>query len=90
MPEQLKKSEVTSQTDPSVSKQYDSETPAEKKFEDFYSLVDGLGVCMMGTRRDEIGVSIMMMLIRIVVLHADHVDLTASLEGHGDIETKRS
>lgn len=57
MPERLTKEEVNSKTDPSVAKQWDDETPVEKKFEDFYGIADGLGVCLLGTNRPGVGVS---------------------------------
>ena len=56
MPEQLKESEIKKGQDPSVSKQWDNEVPLDKKFEDFAAIADKLGVCVMGTMRDSIGV----------------------------------
>lgn len=56
MPEPLKKSEVEKGQDPTVAKQWDDETPADKKFEDFYKIADGLKIGMMGTLRNGVGV----------------------------------
>ncbi|EME78553.1 uncharacterized protein MYCFIDRAFT_80955 [Pseudocercospora fijiensis CIRAD86] len=41
--------------DPSVTKQYDTQTSPEEKFQDFYTIADNLGVCMLGTHRPNIG-----------------------------------
>ena len=46
MPEQLTKEEVAKGQDPSVAKQWDDETDVETKFKDFYSIADGLKVCI--------------------------------------------
>lgn len=54
MPEPLKKSEIGQ--DPAVAKQWDDDTPTEKKFEDFAAMADGLMICMMGTARENLGV----------------------------------
>lgn len=56
MPEALQQSEVDSNTDPSVAKQFDTETPVEKKFEDFYKLADGQKISMLSTYRNGVGV----------------------------------
>ncbi len=55
MPEELKKSEVTSQTDPSVAKQYDNETPTHEQFNDFYSIVDDKKIGILNTYRNGTG-----------------------------------
>jgi general stress protein 26 len=55
MPEQLKSSEVNSQTDPSVSKQYDNETSKSEQVSDFYGIVDKLKVAILLTQRQNIG-----------------------------------
>ena len=55
MPEQLKQSEVTSQTDPSVSKQLDTEASLETKTKDLYAIVDGLKIGVLGTYRPGVG-----------------------------------
>ena len=57
MPEQLKQSEVTSKTDPSVSKQLDTESSLETKTKDLYEIVDGLKIGILGTYRPGVGVS---------------------------------
>lgn len=54
MPEQLKESEV--KKDPAVAKQYDNDTSTEQKFDDFAAIVDKLGVCMLSTTREDVGV----------------------------------
>lgn len=56
MPEALKQSEVDKHQDPTVAKQFDDESPAAKKFEDFYAIADGLKICLMGTFRSGTGV----------------------------------
>lgn len=55
MPEDLKHSEVNSQTDPSVAKQYDTETPKDQQIEEFFKLVDGNKVSMLNTYRNGVG-----------------------------------
>ena len=55
MPEPLKESEVNSQTDPSVSKQWDDETPKSKQIEDFYKTVDGMKIGLLTTIREGLG-----------------------------------
>ena len=55
MAEPLKQSEVNSQTDPSVAKQFDRETPISDQIAEFYKLVDGERICMVGTQRAEGG-----------------------------------
>ena len=57
MPEQLKQSEVNSKTDPSVSKQLDTESSLETKTKDLYEIVDGLKIGILGTYRPGVGVS---------------------------------
>ena len=57
MPEQLKKEEVTSKTDPSVSKQLDTESSLATKTKDLYEIVDGLKIGILGTYRPGVGVS---------------------------------
>ena len=56
MPEQLKQSDL--KHDPTVTKQWDDEKPTTQKYEDFGAIADKLGVCMMSTSRESIGVSI--------------------------------
>ena len=55
MPEPLKESEVNSHTDPSVSKQWDDETPKSKQIEDFYKTVDGMKIGLLTTIREGLG-----------------------------------
>jgi general stress protein 26 len=55
MPNELKQSEVDSKTDPSVAKQWDTTATPETKFTDFYSIVDKLGVGLLGTLRNGTG-----------------------------------
>ncbi|KAI6795574.1 blue light-inducible protein-like protein Bli-3 [Hortaea werneckii] len=55
MPEPLTREEVEQGKDPSVSKQWDNDVSAEKKFEDFYAIVDKQKIGMLGTYRDGIG-----------------------------------
>ena len=62
MPETLTKEEVNSQTDPSVSKQYDTNVSYEESIKDLYSICDGLKIAMLGTYRPGIGVRILQYL----------------------------
>ncbi|OCL13753.1 hypothetical protein AOQ84DRAFT_282480 [Glonium stellatum] len=55
MPEQVKPSEINSQTDPSVAKQYDAETPKDQQFKEFYNLVDGQKIGLLNTYRHGVG-----------------------------------
>lgn len=55
MPEPLKASEVNSQTDPSVAKQWDDETPKKQQIEEFYKTVDGMKIGLLTTIRDGLG-----------------------------------
>lgn len=57
MPDALKQSEVDSKTDPSVSKQYDNETPKDQQIKQFFELADGKKVCMLNTYRNGVGTS---------------------------------
>jgi hypothetical protein len=56
MPGPLAKDEVERGQDPSVTKQWDDDVPLDKKMEDFGKIVDNLGVGLMGTLRDGVGV----------------------------------
>ena len=49
MPEQLQTSEVNAKTDPSVTKQYDTETPKDQQWKDLYAIIDGKNVTMLNT-----------------------------------------
>ncbi|KAJ4300791.1 hypothetical protein N0V90_002879 [Kalmusia sp. IMI 367209] len=55
MPEQLKHNEVDSQTDPSVAKQYDNETPKEQQIKDLFNMIDGKKIGMLNTYRNGVG-----------------------------------
>lgn len=55
MPEPLTKSEVDSQTDPSVAKQYDHETPTAEQITEFFKLADSLKTCLLTTERPGVG-----------------------------------
>jgi len=55
MPETLQKSEINSQTDPSVAKQYDNETPKDKQIQQFYEMVDGKKIGILSTYRNGVG-----------------------------------
>ncbi|KAL9099342.1 MAG: hypothetical protein Q9163_005147 [Psora crenata] len=55
MPQSLKADEVHSKTDPSVSKQWDDETPKKEQIQDFYKIVDSMKVGLLTTIRDGIG-----------------------------------
>ncbi len=55
MPQPLSVDEVNSKTNPSVSKQYDNETPKDQQFQEFYKMVDSLKVGLLTTIRDGIG-----------------------------------
>jgi len=55
MPEPLTASEVSSKTDPSVAKQYDTETPKSEQISDFYKTVDSLKTGLLTTLRPNVG-----------------------------------
>ncbi|KIW45408.1 uncharacterized protein PV06_03802 [Exophiala oligosperma] len=55
MPEQLKPEEVNSKTDPSVSKQFDTETPKDVQFKELYELIDGKKISILSTYRNSVG-----------------------------------
>ncbi|KAK5078979.1 hypothetical protein LTR64_002601 [Lithohypha guttulata] len=55
MPESVSKEEITSKNDPSVTKQYDRETPKDQQWEEFYKFVDGEKVTMLNTYRKGTG-----------------------------------
>ena len=55
MPEELKASEVNSQTDPSVAKQYDTSTPEDEQWKDLYNIIDKKNVTMLSTYRNGVG-----------------------------------
>lgn len=55
MPETLKASEVNSETDPSLAKQYDTETPKEKQISDFFAFADKQKFGLLTTERPGLG-----------------------------------
>ena len=55
MPQPLTSEEIKSQTDPSVSKQYDDKTPKDEQFQDLYHIIDGLKAGLLTTIRPGIG-----------------------------------
>ena len=55
MPDPLTQSEIDSQTDPTVAKQYDDTTPKPEQIQDFYKTVDALKSCMLTTIRSGVG-----------------------------------
>jgi general stress protein 26 len=55
MPEDLKASEVNSETDPSVAKQYDRDTPIHEQFDDLYAIVDDKKIGLLNTYRNGTG-----------------------------------
>jgi hypothetical protein len=56
MPSDLKQSDITEKNDPSVMRQW-SEADFSTKFEEFYKIVDGLKIGLLGTYRPGVGVS---------------------------------
>ncbi|EXJ95482.1 hypothetical protein A1O1_00604 [Capronia coronata CBS 617.96] len=55
MPEQLYKEEVESGNDPSVSKQYDRDTPKDVQWKELYELIDGKHISLLNTYRNGVG-----------------------------------
>ncbi|KAF2501291.1 blue light-inducible protein-like protein Bli-3 [Lophium mytilinum] len=55
MPDTLTKEEVNSQTDPSLSKQYDNETPKDQQIKELYDLVDSKKIGLLSTFRNGVG-----------------------------------
>ncbi|MCJ1371391.1 hypothetical protein MMC20_002606 [Loxospora ochrophaea] len=55
MPEPLTAAEINSQTDPTVSKQFDHETPLPEQVKEFYKTVDGLKIGLLTTIRPNVG-----------------------------------
>lgn len=55
MPEPLKASDVAAGKDPSVAKQFDTETPVDKQISDFFGVVDKLKVGLLTTQRQGLG-----------------------------------
>ncbi|OQV02634.1 hypothetical protein CLAIMM_07791 [Cladophialophora immunda] len=55
MPEALDPKEVSSETDPSVAKQYDRQTPKADQWKELYELIDGIKMSMLNTYRQGVG-----------------------------------
>ena len=55
MPASLSSEEINSKTDPSVSKQYDNETPKADQWKELYEVVDPQKIGMMNTYRKGVG-----------------------------------
>jgi len=55
MPEQPTTSEINSKTDPSVSKQYDNETPKVQQWKELYELIDSDKITLLNTYRKGTG-----------------------------------
>lgn len=60
MPESLNRSEVDSKTDPSVAKQYDTETPKDQQIKDLYNMIDGKKIGLLSTYRNGVGTSLLL------------------------------
>jgi general stress protein 26 len=55
MPQSLTSDEIDQKVDPSVSKQWDDESPKEEQIQDYYKIVDGLKAGLLTTIRPGIG-----------------------------------
>lgn len=55
MPSNPSQGEINSQTDPSVAKQYDTETSKVEQITDYFKLVDGMKISMLNTYRNGVG-----------------------------------
>ena len=55
MPSDVKPQDITEKNDPSVMRQWD-EPDFSTKFEEFYKIVDGLKIGLLGTYRPGVGV----------------------------------
>lgn len=55
MPQPLTSDEIDQKVDPSVSKQWDDESPKEEQIQDYYKIVDGLKAGLLTTIRPGIG-----------------------------------
>ena len=55
MPEKLKAEEVHSETDPSVAKQYDCDTPKDQQWKELYEMIDAKKLSMLNTYRNGVG-----------------------------------
>lgn len=54
MPSDIKRSDIEQKNDPSVARQLD-DAPAETKLADFYSMVDGFKIGLLGSYRANVG-----------------------------------
>ena len=73
MPEPLKASEVNSQIDPSVAKQWDDETPKKQQIEEFYKTVDGMKIGLLTTIRGGLGPVSRSMVVAKVYIMLSHI-----------------
>jgi len=55
MPQTLNKSDIQAENDPSVSKQYDRETPLDEQIEDFYGIADKISIGLLTSHREPSG-----------------------------------
>ena len=55
MPQKLTEEEVKSQTDASIAKQLDTETPKNEQIDDFYKTIDGMKIGLLTTERQGLG-----------------------------------
>jgi general stress protein 26 len=55
MPEKLHADEVNSETDPSVAKQYDHDTPKDQQWKELYEMIDGKKISIFSTYREGVG-----------------------------------
>lgn len=55
MPEQPTQGEITSKNDPSVTKQYDTETPKDQQWKELYEIIDGDKITTLNTYRKGTG-----------------------------------
>ena len=75
MPEPLKASDVNSQIDPSVAKQWDDETPKKQQIEEFYKTVDGMKIGLLTTIRSGLGPVSRSMAVAKVNTMLSHISL---------------
>ncbi|KAG8526600.1 uncharacterized protein KY384_008801 [Bacidia gigantensis] len=55
MVQPVSKSDLTSETDPSVAKQYDTKTPIDKQVDELYETIDRLSIGLLTTIRSDLG-----------------------------------
>ena len=90
MPEKLTKQEVTSETDPSVAKQFDTTTSAAEQVADLFKLIDSFSACMLMTFRDSTPVGRSMAIAKrdgakLLFLANKHSRKFADLEGNKSV-----